>query len=128
VAGTAVPFLRFNPPFALVSIPIADSDKAVAGMSVYTIDHSDYLIGTLIGGRIMGVQWDAQAGAPHATAIQMSFDMAKGDSGSPVLDGKGRLLGMVAASLLGSGGTTIAIPSYAIKTALEEFRGPLPKK
>jgi len=35
---------------------------------------------------------------------------------------------LVAASLLGSGGTTIAIPSYAIKTALEEFRGPLPKK
>ncbi len=127
VAGTDIAFLRFDPTFPLATIPIADSDKAVAGMSVYTIGHSDFLKGSVIGGRIMGVQWDTQGGVPHATAIQMSFDMAKGDSGCPVLDGKGRLLGMVAASLVGSGGTTIAIPSFSIKTALEEFRASSPK-
>ena len=121
VANTDLAFLRIEPPFALTSIPLGDSDKMTPGMSVYTIGHSDFLKGTLIGGKIMGIQWENQEGVNHATAIQMSFDMAKGDSGCPVLDGKVRLLGIVGASLVGSGGTTIAIPSYAIALAYKDF-------
>ncbi len=128
VAGTDIALLRIEPPFPLISIPLGNSDKMAPGMRVYSIGHSDFLKGTLIGGRILGIQWEAQAGVNHATAIQMSFDMAKGDSGCPVLDGRGRLLGIVGASLGGSGGTTLAIPSYAISLGYEEFLKVLGKK
>jgi S1-C subfamily serine protease len=127
VPGTDIAFLRIDPPFALASIPLGNSDEATTGMNVYTIGHSDFLKGTLIGGKIMGIQWENQAGVNHATAIQMNFDMAKGDSGCPILDGKGRLLGMVGASLTGSGGTTLAIPSYAIAVGYKDFRKVLDK-
>jgi S1-C subfamily serine protease len=121
VPGTDIAFLTIDPPFALASITLADSDLVSRGLNVYTIGHSQWLKGTVLGGKLLGVQREKIAGVSRVTALRLNFDMEKGDSGCPVLDARGELLGIVGASIVGRGSATLAIPSNAIAVALKAY-------
>lgn len=118
VADSDLAFLSIDPPLALTALRFADSDAVRPGVNVYTVGHSEWLKGTMLGGRIAGIQ---RNGASHVTALMINFDMNRGDSGCPVLDAKGELLGIVGAGLVGGGRATFAIPSNAIATAYRDY-------
>lgn len=121
VPGTDLAFLSIDPPLALAAIRLADPDVVLPGASIYTIGHSHWLKGTVLGGKIVGIQREQKDGISHATALRLNLDMEKGDSGCPVLDAKGELLGIVGASLIGRGDATLAIPSNTIAAAYKEY-------
>jgi S1-C subfamily serine protease len=53
--------------------------------------------------------------------IKTDIDLRKGDSGGPVLDRSGKLIGMIYAQIQSSGNPTLAIPSNKIKILYLEF-------
>jgi len=122
VPGTDLAFLSIDPPFDLFSVPLGDPGKIVKGANVYTIGHSQWLKGTVLGGKLTGVQREKVDGVSIVTVLKLNFDMEKGDSGCPVLNARGELLGIVSASIVGRGSATLAISTNVIKAGLEEYR------
>lgn len=114
-------FLIFDPPSPLNFVRLANSDAAVAGMDVYTVGHSEWLNGTVMGGRILGTQIAHDGGAARIVGLILNFDMAQGDSGCPVFNSRGELLGIIGASLSGRPNATLAIPSNGITIAYREY-------
>ena len=123
VPGTDIALLSIDPPFTLSSVPLADIDAVIVGTHVYSIGHSQLLKGTVLGGELTGVQREKIAGVSQVTALRLNFDMEKGDSGCPVLNAQGELLGIVGAGIIGAGNLTLAIPANAIAAAYKDYRG-----
>ena len=121
VTGTDLALLIIDPPFALSAVRLGDADVLSAGNSVYTVGHSEWLNGSVIGGRILGVQREGNSKTGSVTAIMLNFDMAQGDSGCPILNARGELMGIVSAGKPGRNAVTIAIPSNGIATAYKEY-------
>ena len=119
--GTDIAFLLIDPPCTLSSVLLADADTASVGTNVYTIGHSEMLKGTVLGGKLTGFQREEIDGISQTSALRLNFDMEKGDSGCPVLNAKGELLGLVAAGVPGHGNLTFAISSNAIAAAYKKY-------
>lgn len=120
VPGTDLAFLSIDPPFNLSWVPLADMATVVAGTHVYTIGHSQWLKGTVLGGKLTAVRRKKIDGISQVIALRLNFDMEKGDSGCPVLNARGELLGIIGAGTTGQGNITLAIPSNAIATAYRD--------
>jgi len=119
VPGQDIAFLRIRPTSKLTSITFSDSDRARIGNTVYTVGTSNLLRGSISEGKINGLGQQGASklpGGPKFTVLQVAFDIYKGDSGSPLLDNEGRLLGIMAATQ-----TKIAKVSYAIPANLIRF-------
>ena len=127
VPDTDIAFLLIDPPFALSSVPLADPEMVAKGTNVYTIGHSQWLKGTVLGGKVVDIRREKSGGVLQVTALRLNFDMEKGDSGCPVLNAQGELLGIVEASTIGPGNVTLAIPSNAIVVAYKDYLGRLKK-
>ncbi len=122
VSGTDLALLIIDPPFPLSSVRLGNSDKIFPGADVYTVGHSEWLNGSVMGGRVIGVQREQGRPDSSVIAIMLSFDMAKGDSGCPVFNAKGELLGVIGASLTGGRvRAAVAIPSNGIVAAHQEY-------
>ncbi len=114
-------FLAVTPPFALDTIQFANSDAAPVGMEVYAMGRAQWVKGTLTGGKISAYGIEKISGLPRITSLRINFKAYKGDSGSPILDGHGNLLGMISAGQV-AGSATYAIASNMIGTAYRDFR------
>lgn len=108
-------FLKIEPPFALETISFANSDLVPVGMGVYAMGRAQWIDGTLTGGIVSAIGVEKVGGIPRATSFQIDFRAYKGDSGSPILDANGRLLGMISAGRV-VGSKTYAITSNMIGT------------
>ncbi|MFH1790603.1 MAG: S1C family serine protease, partial [Candidatus Omnitrophota bacterium] len=73
--------------------------------------------GTLSEGRVTGIGTQSinkDNRVYYVDLIQTSFNVFKGDSGSPIFDESGKLLGIVAANRVSVHGITYVIPSNTI--------------
>ena len=115
--------LQVQPPAPLPAMEFSHHEPVEFGTRVYSIGSSDILKNTISEGTVsaMGISKEtSEAGRTLVNLIEINFNAYKGDSGSPVLDGEGRLLGIAAAgSQLAQ--TTYAIPSYFIKKIYFEY-------
>lgn len=127
VPNTDLAFLLIDPPFPLSSISFAKAEALSEGIDVYTIGHSEWIKGSLIGGKISGIKRELIDGTPHATYLRVTFSVYKGDSGSPILDQKGNLLGIICAGQEGRDNTTFALSSDVIELAYQTFGANLKK-
>lgn len=120
VKGQDTAFLTVSPPFALDTVQFANSDAVPIGMPVYAMGRAQWIKGTLTGGRISAFGLDKMDGVTRVTSLRIDFKAYKGDSGSPILDGNGNLLGMISAGQV-IGSETFAITSNLIGTAYNDY-------
>ncbi len=125
-----VALIRVSPPNPLPYLMFSDSDRVAIGHKAYTIGNSTFVKGSLNGGEISGIgtHRDEKAGQNKTAILQVNFNLYQGDSGCPVMDEQGKLIGLVAAAQANRPDITFAIPSNIIKQIYQDYvrlNGPL---
>jgi S1-C subfamily serine protease len=108
---------------ALTPLPLGDSDGARVGDSVYAIGNPFGLTRTLTTGVVSAVQRQifAPNGVPIDSAIQTDASINHGNSGGPLIDAAGRVLGVTSQIQTGSNqiqgnvGIGFAIPVNTVR-------------
>ncbi|CAG9467749.1 unnamed protein product [Pedinophyceae sp. YPF-701] len=110
----------------LKPLEVGRSSSLLVGQSVYALGNPFALDHSLTGGIVSGLGREINgAGAmPIRGAIQTDAAINPGNSGGPLLDSKGRLIGVNTAILSGTGsyaGVGFAIPSDTVKPVVEQL-------
>lgn len=120
-------FLRIDPPYPLTRVEMIPSSSVNFDDEVVTVGSSPFLRQTLSGGRITGV---AKHGNPYTSTppdlFQLNINIYPGDSGGPLFNNKGQLIGLMVAKQAEEDRLCFAIPSDKIIQAyvqlIEEYR------
>jgi len=117
-------FLKIVSRKALPVVSIADSKKVDFGNDVFTIGHSKFLKGTVIHGRVINMPGKGFGRLSKEKTIQVFFDVNayKGDSGSPVFDKDGKMIGLLYGGLQGDGRIGFVVPSNALRPYFRSLR------
>lgn len=115
-----------NPPQNLVEIEMADSDQLAVGQRVLAIGNPFGLDRTLTSGIISSLDRtiEVKKGQLLENLIQTDAAINQGNSGGPLLDAAGRVIGLNTVILSQSGGSAgigFAIPFNQIKKAIPEL-------
>ena len=110
----------------LTVVPLGDSDKLVVGQKVLAIGNPFGLDRTLTTGVISGLQRPIRArnGRPIDAAIQTDASINPGNSGGPLLDSRGRMIGINSQILSPSGasaGVGFAVPVNTAKRVVPQL-------
>ncbi|MBF0486275.1 MAG: serine protease, partial [Candidatus Omnitrophica bacterium] len=90
-----------------------------------TIGHSDLLNGTISGGIVAGMGTvPAESGGQSIELIQLNINHYQGDSGGPVFDNQGRLLGLMSAKRLTKDRACFAVPANKIHFVYNQLDKP----
>jgi len=119
-----IAYLKIEPPFALQSVEIADSDMINLGQEILTVGSSPVLHQTITGGQVIGLGTSRtlqKYGINRTDLIQTSFNLYEGDSGGPLFDQKGRLIGLMTAKETASDHSSFAVPSNQILKYLYDY-------
>jgi S1-C subfamily serine protease len=122
----AVIRLTEKPAGALTVIPMGDSDKLVVGQKVLAIGNPFGLDRTLTTGVISGLQRPIRARNDRLIegAIQTDASINPGNSGGPLLDSRGRMIGINSQILSPSGssaGVGFAVPVSIAKRVVPQL-------
>jgi protease Do-like 1, chloroplastic len=122
----AVIRLTEKPAGPLTAIPLGDSDKLVVGMKVLAIGNPFGLDRTLTTGVISGLQRPIRARNNRLIegAIQTDASINPGNSGGPLLDSRGRMIGINSQILSPSGssaGVGFAVPVSIAKRIVPQL-------
>ncbi|MCA9398874.1 MAG: trypsin-like peptidase domain-containing protein [Candidatus Omnitrophica bacterium] len=107
--------LKINPPDELIPIRFFDSNKVRLGDEIINIGHSTFLKNTASGGRVTRLAFKTIEEKKEIELIQVNITLYEGDSGGPVLNKEGDLVGIIAAKFRNTQKATLAIPSNKIK-------------
>ncbi len=110
-------FISVESSFPLFYIPLANSEKLVQGARVYCIGHALNHKGSLFGGEVSGLMKRSSLQGSRAAFLQVrfGFHLYGGDSGSPILNPKGHLVGLVSGGRRNGDMATLAIASNVIR-------------
>ena len=122
----AVIRLTEKPPGPLTVVPMGDSDKLVVGQKVLAIGNPFGLDRTLTTGVISGLQRPIRARNNRLIegAIQTDASINPGNSGGPLLDSRGRMIGINSQILSPSGssaGVGFAVPVSIAKRVVPQL-------
>jgi S1-C subfamily serine protease len=124
---TDLAVIKIDPPReGLTVIPLGDSDKLSVGQKVLAIGNPFGLDRTLTTGIISGLQRPIRArnGRPIDAAIQTDASINQGNSGGPLLDKFGRMIGINSQILSPSGGSVgvgFAVPVNTAKRVIPQL-------
>lgn len=124
---TDLAVIKIEPPqTGLTVVPLGDSDKLVVGQKVLAIGNPFGLDRTLTTGIISGLQRPIRArnGRPIDAAIQTDASINSGNSGGPLLDKFGRMIGINSQILSPSGGSVgvgFAVPVNTAKRIVPQL-------
>lgn len=113
--------LKISPPFALQAVPIADSSQIALGDEIITVGNSPLLKQTISAGKVIGLGSVRDSKDQQTELIQTTLNLYKGDSGGPLFNRKGHLVGLLTASETASDRSSFAIPSHQILFYLQEY-------
>ena len=105
-------FLKVHPPHPLKRVRWANSALVTPGERIIAIGNSPENYHAVMPGHITGVL--KKASSRINDFLQMDFELYHGDSGGPILDEQGRLLGMIMARREDQPNASIAIASDKI--------------
>jgi S1-C subfamily serine protease len=126
-ADSDVAVLKVDAPASeLYPVPIGTSDNLQVGQRVYTLGNPFGLQGTLTTGIISSLNrtLEGRAGVELKSLIQTDAAMNPGNSGGPLLDTSGRMIGMnvaIATRVGQSAGVGFAIPINRIRQIVPQL-------
>ncbi|MCU0666363.1 MAG: serine protease [Candidatus Omnitrophica bacterium] len=114
--------LRIKPDAPLKYITLADINKIKLGDPVYNVGRSDILKDSISEGKIIGIgtKTDPADKSVSTQMLKIDFNVYQGDSGGPVLNKDGELLGLILGGSVTSGRLALAVPSNKIKKYLDD--------
>ena len=121
---TDIALLKVEPKGSLPYLKFADSDKARVGHSVFAIGNPFGLGGTVTSGIISAFNRDINAG-PYDSFIQTDASINRGNSGGPLFNLEGQVLGINTAIFSPTGGSVgigFSIPANLAKPIIEQLR------
>ena len=124
---TDLAVIKIDPPAeGLTVVPLGDSDRLAVGQKVLAIGNPFGLDRTLTTGIISGLQRPIRArnGRPIDAAIQTDASINQGNSGGPLLDKFGRMIGINSQILTPSGGSVgvgFAVPVNTAKRVIPQL-------
>ncbi len=108
----------------LPHLPLGDSERLRVGESVVAVGNPFGLGGTVTTGIVSGLARDINVG-PYVDFIQTDAAINRGNSGGPLLNMAGEVIGVNAAIYSPSGGNVgvgFAIPADTVKTVVAQLR------
>lgn len=112
-------------PYPITPVELADSDHVKLRDEVINIGNSQFLKQTFSGGKIKGIGTSRHQflkGEIKTThLLQTTINLYEGDSGGPLFDQAGRLIGMMTAKEAAANHSSFAVPSNLIKRYLAEY-------
>ena len=106
-------FLKVAPSRALNPVQWADSSQAQLGQAVVAMGNSDLNNQSILSGEVTRLLQSQSTGAVEF--IEVNLNLYRGDSGGPILDHTGRLLGMIMAKNKSEERAGLAIASDRIR-------------
>ncbi len=107
--------LKINPPFPLKAIEWAHPVQIELGQEIITIGHSPLLNHTISGGQINGLGTrKLDDGSETPELLKISINHYPGDSGGPVFNTNGQLIGLMNSKQSGIQRAVFAIPASKI--------------
>ncbi len=119
-----IAFIRILPTSPLSPLSFSELSGIGLGDTVYNIGSSQFLDGTISQGRITGLGKSAALEGEKGVMlnlIQTDIHVYKGDSGGPLLDHEGKLLGLVVATQISAPFRTYAVALDKIKVEYIRF-------
>lgn len=110
--------LRF-PEADLTPIEVRDSNDLMPGEWVFALGHPWGVAGAVTGGVVIGFgDQIPENPRPHQEWIAVNLPLRPGHSGGPLVDARGRLIGICA--IMSGPSVGLAIPTHVIKQFLRE--------
>jgi serine protease Do len=123
-AQTDLALLKIDAGGALPHVVLGDSDKLRVGDDVVAVGNPFGLGGTVTSGVVSALARDINAG-PYVDFIQTDAAINRGNSGGPLFDSQGNVIGVNSAIYSPNGGSVgvgFAIPSNTVKTVVAQLR------
>jgi serine protease DegQ len=114
-----IAFLAVKPTSPLSFVLLANSDRLVPGDRVYCIGHALDHSGSIFEGKISATMKPSASrrSSTKFFQIRFGFHLYGGDSGSPILNPKGDLVGLVSAGRRSGDMAALAVASNVIRDA-----------
>jgi serine protease Do len=112
-------FLKVDPPYPLTTITWADPATAQEGTNVITLSNTDDEHQHVLGGAITGLIYGASSS--NVEAFEFNIPLYHGDSGGPLLDDQGHLLGLIMGKQLDHDNKSYAIASDKIRQEYQRY-------
>jgi len=117
-------FLQINPPYPLSSVQWADSSLINVGDTIIAVGNSDYDNQSIMEGHIKSILQSQSTSTKDF--LELDLDLYHGDSGGPILDEQGRLLGMIMAKRESAPNSSLAIASNKIHQQYLQYKENVP--
>jgi serine protease Do len=121
---TDLAVLKFKPPKPLVAVKFGDSDKLRLGDWVVAIGNPFSLGGTVTAGIVSAKNRDISSG-PYDSYIQTDAAINRGNSGGPLFNLDGEVIGVNTLIISPSGGSIgigFAVPSKTVAGVVDQLR------
>jgi S1-C subfamily serine protease len=117
-------FLKIEVATPLPTVTIADSSQILLNQEIFTVGSSPLLKESISGGKITGLASSRNASYSNdyeSDFFQTSMNIYKGDSGGPLFNRAGQLIGLMTAKLLSKDNSSYAISSNKIRRYLDAY-------
>ena len=125
VKNLDIGLIRIPLPYPITPVELADSDRVKLRDEVINIGNSQFLKQTFSGGRIKGIGTSRRqflnGEIRTANLLQTTINLYEGDSGGPLFDQAGRLIGMMTAKEVAADHSSFAVPANLIQRYLSEY-------
>ena len=113
-------FIKVDPPYPLTPIAFADSSSVPVGTSILALSYDDGDQQHVLGGAITNLINGTDSN--DVEVLELNLNLYHGDSGGPVLDAQGQLLGLIMAKTLSENDKSYAVASNKIQREYEQYQ------
>ena len=123
LAGADIALIKIDVDTPLETINISNSNRVKLNDRVLHVGASHFIRGTISEGQITGL---GRGKNPRVSEIlQVNLSLYEGDSGGPLLNHKGELIGLITAQMAHQNKRVFAIPSNKIKKTYTKYKNEL---
>ena len=116
-------FLKVNPPKPLKPISWADSSAVNVGDSILTLGAADLDTDSILSGKVTALLQNQHSG--QTQMFETNLNLYKGNSGGPIINHEGRLIGIIMAKDKKQNHVSLAIASDIIHRAFLQYKNSL---